>query len=52
MKAIAETLGVSRSNLIDRRSRLPQSRGPYQKPADAVLLPLIRQLVDERPTYG
>ena len=25
---------------------------PYRKPEDAALLPLIRRLVDERPTYG
>ena len=52
MKAIAETLGVSRSNLIERPPRTPRPRRPYRKPEDAVLLPLIRQLVDERPTYG
>ena len=27
-------------------------RGSYRKPDDEVLLPLIRRLVDERPTYG
>jgi putative transposase len=51
MKAVAETLGVSRSNLIERPSRAPRRR-PYRKPEDAALLPLIRRLVDERPTYG
>ena len=51
MKAIADTLGVSRSNLIERPSRAPKRR-PYRKPEDAALLPLIRRLVDERPTYG
>jgi len=52
MKAVADVLGVSRSNLAERRSRSPQLRGPYRKPEDAVLLPLLRGLVDERPTYG
>ncbi len=51
MKAIADTLGVSRSNLIERPSRAARRR-PYCKPEDAALLPLIRRLVDERPTYG
>ena len=51
MKVIADTLGVSRSNLVERPSRAPRRR-PYRKPEDAVLLPLIRRLVDERPTYG
>ena len=51
MTAIADTLGVSRSNLIERPSRAPRRR-PYRKPEDAALLPLIRRLVDERPTYG
>ena len=51
MKAIAETLGVSRANLIERPSRAP-GRRPYRKPEDATPLPVIRRLVDERPTYG
>jgi putative transposase len=51
MKAIADTLGVSRSNLIECASRAPKRR-LYHKPEDAVLLPLLRRLVDERPTYG
>ena len=51
MTAIADTLGVSRSNLIERPSRAPKRR-LYHKPEDAALLPLIRRLVDERPTYG
>ena len=51
MKAIADTLGVSRSNLMERPSRAP-GRRPYRKPEDATLLPVIRRLVDERPTYG
>src|SRR5215217_7885843 len=51
MKAIADTLGVSRANLIERPSRAPRRR-PYRKPEDSTLLPVIRRLVDERPTYG
>jgi transposase InsO family protein len=52
MKTIAETLGVARSNLIERQARPPRGRGPYRKPEDAALLPLLRRLVDERPSYG
>ena len=52
MKAVADTLGVARSNLVGRRARPPRTRGRYRKPGDAVLLPLIRRLVDERPSYG
>ena len=52
MKRVAEALGVSRSNLIERSRGRSKPRGPYKKTADAQLLPLIRRLVDERPTYG
>jgi len=52
MKAVAETLGVSRSNLIERLKGRSKPRGPYNKAEDAELLPAIRRLVDQRPTYG
>jgi putative transposase len=52
MKAVAETLGVARSNLAERRAKPARPRGPYRKPEDGVLLPTIRRIVDERPTYG
>ena len=52
MKAVAETLGVARSNLHDKVHRAPKPRGPYRKPEDDTLLQLVRRLVDERPTYG
>lgn len=52
MKAIAETLGVARSNLIERRDGSAKPRGPYRKAADGELAPLIRAIVDARPTYG
>ena len=52
MKRIAEALGVSRSNLA-QRSRAPgKPRGPYRKAGDEELSPLIRRLVDERPSTG
>ena len=52
MKRVAEALGVSRSNLVERSNGRSKPRGPYAKADDAMLLPLIRRLVDERPTYG
>ena len=32
--------------------RASKPRGSYRKPDDEDLLPLVRRLVDERPTYG
>ena len=52
MKAVADTLAVARSNLIERVSRRAKSRRPYRKAGDNELLALIRRLVDARPTYG
>ena len=52
MKAVADTLAVARSNLIERVSRRAKSRRPYRKAGDNELLAQIRRLVDERPTYG
>ena len=52
MKAVADTLRVSRSNLHDKVRRASKRRGSYRKPDDDEVLPLVRRLVDERPTYG
>jgi hypothetical protein len=52
MKPITDTLGVARSNLVEQVRRSPQRRRPYRKTDDAWLLPLMRALVDQRPTYG
>lgn len=52
MKAVAETLGVARSNLIERRAGVTKPRGRYHKDEDAALLLLIRGIVDKRATYG
>lgn len=52
MKAVADALGVSRSNLIERRDGKGRARGPYRKTQDAALLAMIRAVTDERPTYG
>ena len=52
MKAVADTLGVARSHLHETVHRAPKLRGRYRKAEDGQLLPLVRRLVDERPTYG
>ncbi len=52
MKTVADTLGVSRSNLVERLKGRSKPRGPYHKAEDTELLPAIRRLVDQRPTYG
>ena len=52
MKTIAETLEVARSNIIERAKGDCRSRGPQIRPGDVELAADIRQLVDQRPTYG
>lgn len=52
MKAVAETLGVARSNLIDRLHGRSKPRRGYRKAEDADLVPQIMAMVAARPTYG
>ena len=52
MSTVAKTLGVSRSNLIERASKPSKPRGPYRKPDDVVLLAELRPIIHQRPTYG
>ena len=52
MSRAAEVLEVSRSQLHARASGAARARGVYIKAEDAALLPAIRRLVDQRPTYG
>lgn len=53
MKRIAETLEVSRSWVAERKARNARPRPTrYSKAEDEALLPLIRQIVDARLTYG
>ena len=51
MKTVADVLGVARSHLHERVHRPAPPRGHLCK-ADEELLPLIRRVVDQRPTYG
>jgi hypothetical protein len=52
VKVVAESLGVARSNLIDRLKGRSKPRRRYQKAQDAAVVPLITALVSARPTYG
>jgi len=52
MKTVANTLGVARSNLVERRQGHHRSRGRYHKNDDDVLAAQIRKLIDQRPSYG
>ena len=53
MKAVADTIGVARSNLVDqlRRPERPR-RGRYRRAEDDAVLAAIRAITDARPTYG
>ncbi len=53
MKRVAEALMVSRSRLAERVKETAQGRpSRYSKAEDEVLLPLIRDIIDHRLTYG
>ncbi len=52
MKTVASTLGVARSNIVERREGHRPKRGPQTREGDVELAADIRRLVDERPTYG
>ncbi len=49
---VADTLGVSRSNLVERLKGISKPRGSYHKAEDAELLPVIRRLVDQRRSFA
>src|SRR5665213_4004670 len=52
VKRVAQTLGVSRSQLIERLKGARKLRSAYRMAEDVELLAPLRALVDERPTYG
>jgi putative transposase len=52
VKRVAVTLGVPRSNLIERAAGKRPMRGPRTRAGDAQLTSDIRRLVNRRPTYG
>jgi len=51
MKTVAGAMGVSRSNLYVKREKAV-CRGRYRKAQDDELLPLIKEIVDARISYG
>ena len=52
MTAVADTLGVSRSNPIEQLKDRAEPRRRHYRAQDAAGLPLVRRLVEARPTYG
>jgi putative transposase len=52
MKTISQTLGVARSNAIERLVGHRPRRGPQERAGDVELAAAIRRFVDARPTYG
>lgn len=53
--AIARTLEVSRSNLVERLQERPERTTHRQRQSrndDNWLLPMIRRIADAKPTYG
>lgn len=52
MKRIAETMGVSRTHQYEKRHSPEGGKRFYHKPEDEHYLALIREIIDERATYG
>lgn len=53
MKAVADTLGVARSNLVEQLQRPERPRrGSYTRAGDDEIIAEIRVITDARPTYG
>ncbi len=53
MKAVADTLGVARSNLVNQlRHPERRRRGPYRRAGEDEFLAAIRAIIDTRLTYG
>jgi hypothetical protein len=52
VKRIAETLGVARSNLVERAAGKRPRRGPETRAGDPELTAVIRRLVDGPQSYG
>jgi hypothetical protein len=49
---VAQTLGVSRSSLVEQLARQIKPRRRYRKAQDAAVLEEVRKLVKQRPTWG
>ena len=52
MKAVTDTLGVARSNVLERAKAARPARGPRKREGEEELATDIRARVDQRPTDG
>jgi hypothetical protein len=52
VKAVTDTLGVARSNVVERLAQARTTRGAQEREGDDALAAEIRALVDQRPSYG
>jgi putative transposase len=52
VKTVSTTLGVARSNVVERGDGKRPRRGAQERAGDVELAGAIRRLVDARPTYG
>src|SRR3990170_1365020 len=52
VKAVTDTLGVARSNIVERLQGMRAKRGPQIRDGDLELAAEIRRMIDIRPTYG
>lgn len=52
MKAVADILGVARSNLVEQLGKPAPRKRRYRRQGDDELLAAIQQITDARPTYG
>src|SRR6266849_7612518 len=52
VRTVSTTLGVARSNVVERRDGKRPRRGAQERVGDVELVGAIRRLVDARPTYG
>ena len=53
VKAVSDALTIARSTVYDRmKPKTTKQRGVYRMAHDRWLVPMIRKLVDQRPTYG
>lgn len=52
IKAIADTLKVSRSNLIESKTRSSDRTSKYTKAQDEELIPMLQEITNNKPTFG
>lgn len=52
MKAVTDTLDISRSYQYEKKKEAMRIRRHYKKPDDEKYVCFIRKICDERPTYG